>query len=117
MSGGLLNPDSRCPPASWEDAAARPQTQARRPPGGSQKADAMGNPQRRLERVLEPKRQRRRERGDGQWHCALKVKDIALYFSIHMEPFMDQLLKLYDKDDHPTHGIYKISLDEVTDAV
>ena len=33
-----------------------------------------------------------------------------------MEPFVDELLKLYGKDDHPTHGIYKISLDEVADA-
>jgi hypothetical protein len=30
---------------------------------------------------------------------------------------MDRFLKLYDKGDHPTHGIYKISLDEVADAL
>ena len=30
---------------------------------------------------------------------------------------MGQFLKLYDKGDHPTHGIYKISLDEVADAL
>ena len=29
---------------------------------------------------------------------------------------MDEFLKLYDQDDHSTHGIYKISLDEVADA-
>ena len=34
-----------------------------------------------------------------------------------MEPFMDRFLKLYDKDDHHTHGIYKISLDEVCNAL
>ena len=33
-----------------------------------------------------------------------------------MEPFMDQFMKLCDKDDHPTHGIYMISLDQVADA-
>ena len=45
------------------------------------------------------------------------LKDITLYYSIYMERFMDQCLKLCDKDDHPTHGIYKISLDEVADAL
>ena len=45
------------------------------------------------------------------------LKDITLYYSIYMESFMDQFLKLYDKDDHPTHGIYKISVDEVADAL
>ena len=44
------------------------------------------------------------------------LKDITLYYSIYMGVFMDQFLKLYDKDDHRTHGIYKISLDEVADA-
>ena len=44
------------------------------------------------------------------------LKDISLYYSIYMESFMDQFLTLYDKDDHPTHGVYKISLDEVAYA-
>ena len=30
---------------------------------------------------------------------------------------MDGFLKLYDKDDHHTHGIQKISLDEVANAL
>ena len=30
---------------------------------------------------------------------------------------MDQFLRLFDRDDHSTHGIYKISLDEVADAL
>ena len=30
---------------------------------------------------------------------------------------MDPFLKLYDKDDHHTHGIYKISFDEVANAL
>ena len=34
-----------------------------------------------------------------------------------MGPSMDQFLRLYDKDNHPSHGIYKISLDEVADAL
>ena len=34
-----------------------------------------------------------------------------------MESFMDQFLKLYGKGDHPTHGIFNISLDEVADAL
>ena len=34
-----------------------------------------------------------------------------------MDPFMDEFLKLYDKDYHPTHGIYKIVPDEVADAL
>ena len=45
------------------------------------------------------------------------LKDISLYYSIHMESFMDQFLKLYDTSDPPTHGIYKTSLDEVADAL
>ena len=34
-----------------------------------------------------------------------------------MEQIMDQFLKLYDKDDDPTHGIYKSSTQEVADAL
>ena len=34
-----------------------------------------------------------------------------------MESFLDQFWKLYDKGDRPTHGIYKISLDEVADSL
>ena len=30
---------------------------------------------------------------------------------------MDQILRLYDKEDDPTYGIYKISLQEVADAL
>ena len=30
---------------------------------------------------------------------------------------MDQILKLYDKEDDPTYGIYKISLQEVANAL
>ena len=45
------------------------------------------------------------------------LKDMTLYYSIYMESFMEQFLELYDKGDHPTHRIYKISLDEVADAL
>ena len=45
------------------------------------------------------------------------LKDIALYYSIGMGPVMDQFLRLYDKDDHPSYGMCKISLDEVADAL
>ena len=34
-----------------------------------------------------------------------------------MNSFMDGFLKQCDKDDHHTHGIYKISLDEVANAL
>ena len=34
-----------------------------------------------------------------------------------MESFMDEVLKLYDKGDHPIQGMYKILLDEVADAL
>ena len=34
-----------------------------------------------------------------------------------MEPFMDRFLKMYDKEDHHTHGIIKLSLDEVCNAL
>ena len=34
-----------------------------------------------------------------------------------MNRCMDGFLKLYGKDDHYTHGIYKISLDEVANAL
>ena len=34
-----------------------------------------------------------------------------------MESCMDQFLRLYDKDDHPSYGMYKISLDEVANAL
>jgi hypothetical protein len=30
---------------------------------------------------------------------------------------MDKFLNLYDKNDHPSYGMYKISLDEVADAL
>ena len=36
---------------------------------------------------------------------------------IIMNIFMDGFLKLYDKDDHHTHGIYRISLDEEANAL
>ena len=34
-----------------------------------------------------------------------------------MGPFMDQFLRLYDKHDHPSYGMYKILLDEVADTL
>ena len=34
-----------------------------------------------------------------------------------MNRIMDGFWKLYDKDDHHTHGIYKFSLDEVANAL
>ena len=36
---------------------------------------------------------------------------------MYMDPSLDEFLKLYNKDNHHTHGIYKISLDEVADAL
>ena len=36
---------------------------------------------------------------------------------IIMDRFMDGFLNLYDIYDHHTHGIYKISLDEVANAL
>ena len=45
------------------------------------------------------------------------LTDIALYYSIGMGPFMDQFLRLCDKDDYPSYGMCKISLDEVANAL
>ena len=45
------------------------------------------------------------------------LKDMALYYSKGMGPFMDQFLRLYDKDDHPSYGMYKIWLEEVADTL
>ena len=36
---------------------------------------------------------------------------------IVMDIFMDGFLKLYDKYDRHTHGVYKISLNEVANAL
>ena len=33
-----------------------------------------------------------------------------------MEPYMDQFLNMYDKED-PSYGMYKISIEEVADAL
>ena len=45
------------------------------------------------------------------------LKDIAVYYSIGMGLFMDKFLRLYDKDNHPSYEVYKISLDEVAEAL
>ena len=45
------------------------------------------------------------------------LKEKATYYSIDMESFMDQFLKLYNTGDRPICGIYKISLAEVADAL
>ena len=45
------------------------------------------------------------------------LKDIALYYSIGMGPFMDQFLRLYDKEKHPSYVMCKISLDEVAETL
>ena len=45
------------------------------------------------------------------------LKDIRLYYSIYMDPFMDEFLKLYNQGHHHTHWIYKILLHQVADAL
>jgi len=39
------------------------------------------------------------------------------YTNVCVDRLMDEFSKLYDKYDHHTHGIYKISLDEVANAL
>ena len=46
----------------------------------------------------------------------MKLLTEILHNNIY-KPYMDQILKLYDKEDDPTYGIYKISLQEVADAL